>query len=245
MCIKHDIHKYILAESKHLIPISYKMLPRERVSDQSTILNASQTSTHPEELRDSHQLLGYKVLADVIEALTGKYYEKENLAGAQKFLYALGIFSYSDYNYKLENNFPEELSKLKYLEKLNLKVYEILDKKYYFKNSAILFQVFNHRSITKHFIINSNKVSDSLKKFMEENNETDEKMPKNLDIEEMGKILRQNALQKAEIQANLTYERLEFLGDAILDYYILLFLYFNFPKAKTADSGILVYFFYF
>ncbi len=83
MCIKHDIHKFILAESKPLLPLSYRYNPQKPDESKSYTKESSELdSIMPEHLRSTHQLLGYKVLADVIEALIGVYFEGFKLAGA-------------------------------------------------------------------------------------------------------------------------------------------------------------------
>jgi len=183
----------------------------------------------------NYEELHYKTVADVIESLVAVYYSHGGLAAAQKFLFNIGVLKCPDYMYNFTNKPDTKILEMSSARKMKNFLEKKLDngKIYKFKDVNLLIQAFTHISAkfklqalyNPQTSVEKNKSSIEPTK-VDESEELTDSDPKKFD----------NLMEKLKksLSSNLSYERLEFLGDSILDYYVVKLLYEKYPYA---DSG--------
>ena len=162
------------------------------------------------------QVIQTKNFADCIEAFIALFYfYNKNLNHCQTLLQVLGILKNSDLRVNISND-----NSLNYLSIENIdnnpilnKFYELERKiKYKFKNIRLLIQAFTHPSFIRF-----------IDKFLRKNTYMYEEGGNlsNIKSKDIANIKKINEISNNINCHDLTYERLEFLGDAVLDFIVV------------------------
>jgi dsRNA-specific ribonuclease len=233
MTIKHEIHEFILGKSEGILPISFEEI--KKASNQAQL--NSDLILSKDDLKDKNmQQFNKKILADVLESLTGQYYLHHGLEGCEKFLYFTEVLAYPSLYIKIPNNPVADYSNIKYIVHLKNELTKIFAGKYEIKNIDYFVQAFTHTSFRKNFLKVYSEKRDFIISIEEmEAQNAGKEQESNKNYEELDKKVSQQAEEMKKIDGNLSYERLEFLGDSILDYYIVSYLFQKYPDN---DSGI-------
>lgn len=235
MAIKHEIHEFILGKSEAVLPLSFEEIKKPSNELQ---LN-SDLIIHRDYLKEKNmQQFNKKILADVIESLAGTYYKHYGLEGCQKFLYFTQVLAFPSMYIEIKPSLTLDYSNVKYIVHLNNELTKVFGGRYEIKNINYFVQAFTHTNYRKnYFRVYQEKRDSFLIKIEEMEAENAEKeLVSNLNKEgELEKKINQQSEEMKKIDSNLSYERLEFLGDSILDYYLVSYL---FEKYQDNDSGI-------
>lgn len=237
MSVKHNIHEYILGIHEVLLPISFM----EKKKSEESILNEKSLIIQKEHLKNKNlQQFNKKILADVIESLTGTYYLQYGLEGAQKFLYFTEVLSYPSLYAEIKEIPNTDFSQVKYVMHLKDELTKMFGNKYEIKNMNFFIQALTHASFRKNYLkIYSEKREYVIKIEEMEHQNADLNQETNLQEGDLEKKINQQNEDMKKIDSCLSYQRLEFLGDSILDYYIVSYLFEKYPDN---DSGILINF---
>lgn len=209
--VKWGIFEYILLKKE-----TYR---HEALSYEFKTLASEEEQQKSDFIPDRYQHIPEKTLADVLEALTAVYYlENGNaLEASQRFLYMLEVLSFPTFKPTFLMNDSSFF--------LNYNPFEKLEKdlNYRFKNRSLLFQAFTHPSMRKEYM----KIlcqKQNLDKAVTEVYTSESKI-----IEKKADVTKDTfetlEKQRPDINAGnltcFTYDRLEFLGDAVFDYVVV------------------------
>jgi len=248
--VKYDLYEFILKKKKEEQPISYirkeELVQREEQEDLSYVadqLDGKKEKTLKEEdkeesnnlkISSNYEEFHYKTIADVIESLIAVYYNTDGLAAAQKFLYAIEVLSSESYFYTFKKKPSAKVSAIKGVKEFKSLIESKLKlkdgKDYQFKDINLLIQAFCHTSIKMK--IQALYQGDNSRTI--NNSEVVETFEEASDIKSVEAITQRIRSAMGKISQALTYERLEFLGDAILDYYVVKHFY---DAHREATSG--------
>jgi len=257
--VKYDLYEFILKKKKEEQPISYvrneDLIQKEEQEELSYVADqlkdeserkkkTEESDLQPKDeekslkLSSNYEEFHYKTIADVIESLIAVYYNSNGLRAAQKFLYTIEVLSSNSYFYTFKNKPVTKIAsipgmkELKNFVELRLKLKDGQD--YKFKDVNLLIQAFCHISIKMK--IQALYQGDSIKLSNGDDNETVEEVSKGENVES---ITQRISKGMKKVSQALSYERLEFLGDAILDYYVVKHFYKVHPEANSGDLTVM------
>jgi len=242
-CINH-FFKYVLNENFRFIP------PYFLLKESKTILYNPKTQIEEKEEeekkgekvekkeKDKRKIefenfsqMSNKSLADLIESLTAVVYDSNNkdISFCQYFLYSFEILKQPVYNPTLINEAPIVLEN-KGLLKRYIIFQDIIG--YQFKHPGLLIQAFTHLKFRE--VIEDLNYPKRIKKLIFEKNSKEGEIIEDDDqnfekYEELNKIS----------PAGFSYERLEFLGDAILDFFVNEYLFYETEVDSPGDLTLM------
>lgn len=197
-----------------------------------------------------------KTLADVIESLTAVYFlSNQDLRASQMFLYSVNVLSYPARPFEEEfkvykDSVLSKVFELKEEDTAFTKKFHVIEDiiGYKFRNLSLLIQAFTHisfRQVVNKFLFSLFKEQDFLS--LNENPES-MKAARNQDIEQdvdcskaknmpniMLSIENQTTILNKLNPDEFSYDRLEFLGDAVFDLIAVLYIWENFPDEDPSD----------
>ncbi|KAM3138766.1 hypothetical protein pb186bvf_009145 [Paramecium bursaria] len=206
-------------------------IQKEEADQKFTLIQNTGQINH---IPDNYQFIPEKVHADIIEALNGAhYYQFQSVDACQTFLFKMGLLKWPLHKIQLipiENqvNLAEPI-------KQNFdKLQSIIG--YKFKNLELLIQAVSHISFlnivesyqirkTKNIVVNDDGYSLPVdKEFTSLNKEKQDQVIQNMNDN--------------KIRPDLSYERLEFLGDAVLDFFVIDWLVTKYPNDNPGDLSL-------
>lgn len=177
-----------------------------------------------------------KTLADIVESLNGLFYVKTlDLDVCQFFLYDMGILNRPKLlvqNGKYDTDLRIQNRGNKILDN-----FEMLENKigYTFNNLSNLIEAFTHYSFRSalYQVLGTYEINNFFNSIdFSKNYDKDPDYNPNLEIQKVDK--------QVEIETrNFDYERLETLGDSVLDLIINNFLIKNFPSSNPGDLSLM------
>ncbi|CAD8179435.1 unnamed protein product [Paramecium pentaurelia] len=237
-CIKctnfiYNPPEFILNENKLNIDQSEIQNEKQKENKENAKYQYTQNGEVINELPKNYQPIPEKVHSDVVEALNGAFliqYE-EDINACQFFLNRIGVLKYPLAQVKIKNSKTQQAKGL--LQKNLNSLENIIG--YKFNDHSLLIQAITYQSFLN--VLDYYNYKKCKCNFVEFKSQQNLIQVKNLNNNEINESLLAQ-LNQNQNRIDMSYERLEFLGDAVIDSVVVEWLVKEFNREKVEDLAL-------
>ncbi|CAK88583.1 unnamed protein product (macronuclear) [Paramecium tetraurelia] len=206
---------------------------KQKENKENTKYQYTQNGEVITELPKNYQPIPEKVHSDVVEALNGAFLIQydEDINACQFFLHRIGVLKYPLAQVKLKNSTTLQAKGL--LQKNLNSLENIIG--YKFNDQSILIQAITHQSFLS--VLDFYNYRKCKCNFVEFQNTKNILQISNLNQNDINESLL-TQLNQQQNRIDMSYERLEFLGDSVLDSVVVEWLVKEFNKEKVEDLAL-------